>query len=149
MECTETEEGKRMLNNNSARCSVQSDSLSGSAPWRAVPRFDFLGGEGGQGKRAVRTEGRVSLAGSLGERIHGTQGDRSWDAEKSLVRSRAMESPYHWPRMDTMASGPRWLLYFIPADTASPFDCATLIRIIRIIHGKVGRWANCWTGVCW
>lgn len=91
-----------MLNNNSARCSIQSGSLSGSTPWRAVPRFDFLGGgEGGKAELSgLRTEGRVSLAGSLRERIHGTQGDRSWDAEKSLVRSRAMESPHHWPRMD-------------------------------------------------
>lgn len=43
-----------MLNNHSAR-SRPERSLSGSVPWRAVPRFDFLRG-GAQGKQAVRTD---------------------------------------------------------------------------------------------
>lgn len=125
-----------MLNNNSARCSIQSGSLSGSTPWRAVPRFDFLGGgEGGKAELSgLRTEGRVSLAGSLRERIHGTQGDRSWDAEKSLVQIRAMESLDHWPHtaQDGLA-GPRWLIIC----TASPFDGATVPRSLSQLYSVI------------
>lgn len=58
-----------MLNNNSARCSVQSGSLSGSVPWRAVPPFDFLGGGKAKELSGLRAEGLLQEAwesGSMG-----------------------------------------------------------------------------------
>lgn len=43
--------------------------------------------------------------------------------------------------------------YFVPAATASPFDGATLQKTSvhnrnnQNKYGKMGRWADCWTGV--
>jgi hypothetical protein len=116
-----------MLNTNSARSRPQR-SLSGSVPCRAVPRFDFFGEGGGQGKLSGR--GYLLLSSTQCKRAcesgsMGPQGDRSWDAEKSLVRRRAMEAP--------LQLGPRLVqgglagLDGLVICTASPLDSATVV----------------------
>lgn len=70
----------RILNNNS-RSRVERFAEWFSYAGEPFPDLSLL--EGGKGKLSGRGQTRRSLR----ERIHGTQGDRSWDDEKSLVGS--------------------------------------------------------------